>query len=1470
MAREFSVVVGINASRAIAGGRQFKAGADQVNRSNRGMQRSTAATTRRMTAMITTMGRVRGVASLMFAGFLGVGGISSVVRTITQFSTAMSKVNALLGDRGTTQIMRVLTNKARELGATTAFTATQAAEGMQFLTLAGFDALEVFQAIEPALQLAQAGALGLGQAADIVSNIMAGFAVEASEVIEVVDALAFVSARSNTNIQQLGEAMKFVAPVAGAVGSNVTDTAVALGILGNAGLQASLAGTGLRRVMSGLLNPSKESTAVLAQMGLTSQELVGFLDDEDGLIKVIEALAAKGIDAADAFTLFGQRGAPAVLALVSQKKELRDLTKATREAEGAAAEMAETMIDNLGGDARIAISALQEAILQIGDAGLTEWMRETTQGFAGMIRGMTGMTAGFEGMSASMQEGVRTGEKIRENFENIKKGAILLVAVLGRNALFGAISAVVLNLGKLWAMLRAGVVAFAALRTGALTLTVALRGMAAAFAASPLGIALLVGSLAAYLLTGEDAEETSRRNAEALDAVVKAGNDAALTFDKVASASEKMFKLEQVNDALRAQRQVLQDAQQKVEDYQAAQEGLAAAQDRVAAANRALNEAAQAGEGRSVLARLATEASRARSELQGLEGTISAASFEELNANVEAAWREFQELMKTSSNMQEVLDGNRRFLDASAEAAAKAKAEVEALEANFLSITGVTTDWNQELKKTVEGLLPMVKQIEKAESALEDIRTALGKTDEQLIKMGQSREALTRAEQEAIFVLNKARLAETAREKALRTSAETTEDLADKMHDLKNNTGGTAALTREFTRAIRDSALEVMAGTLTLEEYQKRVALLREEYEDAKGQICDNNKKIRECTDDSAKEMTAIWDQAMRNIQDTFADAFRNIGDGFDDFADGILDAFKDMLAQMAAQAAISNLFGQGGGFFNDFFGGLSGGFTGGGGRSGGGFGGAAGSAVAGAATGGQSGGMLGSLFGAGGMFEGAGTAMQSALSSLGAAATAFGHGAVSFVSGAGGASAVSAGAATPQAVSVFNTGAQNAAIANPGSFTAGGVVAGAGIGALTGAVADAILGGRGDPTRNAIFSAIGGAIGSIWGPIGSVVGGAIGSFVDNLFGGAKKLESAVVELSVSGDRIFAIQEEVVSKQRSFFRGRSFTTTRKNISSQFNSIETEFANFVEVLRSVTEEVGGFTDFIETFEFDRNINVKGANAEANIERAIEQLFQAATDAFLKDVEGLPQRMEITLRSFSDNLDEFVKALELTLAIENLFDIDLVEGASEQIKASTVGIIDSYDASIAAFRDVIATYDGSIESLEALTAATAVFTQVQLDLLAVYEILGRETSALFQGSAQTIREALMSEEELYQTRRDQIDDLVEQASQTTDPEELATLAAEINRLGLDAFNMLDEDQRELLGPEFIEFFEGLDDMFGDQIDMGVGQVLQDQADLDLEVAAKMDEAAQAIIDAARALEREARERALERELRREIHR
>ena len=136
MAREFSVLVSIDARGARRGAREFNAAAGTVSRGAGRMDRGLRQANRRAVAMITTLGRLRGVATVVFSGFLGVGGITSVIRTLSQFETAMSSVSALVSaqnPRSLTATMNVLTDRAREMGATTLFTATQAAEGMKFL-----------------------------------------------------------------------------------------------------------------------------------------------------------------------------------------------------------------------------------------------------------------------------------------------------------------------------------------------------------------------------------------------------------------------------------------------------------------------------------------------------------------------------------------------------------------------------------------------------------------------------------------------------------------------------------------------------------------------------------------------------------------------------------------------------------------------------------------------------------------------------------------------------------------------------------------------------------------------------------------------------------------------------------------------------------------------------------------------------------------------------------------------------------------------------------------------------------------------------------------------------------------------------------------------------------------------------------------------------------------------------------------
>jgi len=746
-------------------------------------------------------------------------------------------------------------------------------------------------------------------------------------------------------------------------------------------------------------------------------------------------------------------------------------------------------------------------------------------------------------------------------------------------------------------------------------------------------------------------------------------------------------------------------------------------------------------------------------------------------------------------------------------------------------------------KQTIQ-MSELIEEYSKNEIAVKDLKEELElwaivmEHDIAIEKeMGKETGTLSRIYEELQFALRQAEMKMTVFEKALIKSAEKSAILLAGTDKLK-------IAYIEHIGALRAMILEQVLLGKTMEEILPLIEAMQAALELTNKEIregCDDTKDLTKCMSDESKAMETIWDQAMRNIQDAFADAFKGAFDSFESFADKLLGAFKDLLAEMAALALLNNIFGKGSGFFNDFISGVTGNF----GAVLGGSGGSAASAAAGGAAGSVTSGVAG--LGASGLSK---------------AFQGFVAGAATFFQGMGaffgiGESAINGLLLVQANTGIGGIGAGSGAIATEGGALAGAgaVVAGAGIGALTGAAADAIFGSRGDPTRNAIFAAIGGAIGSIWGPIGSVIGGAIGSLVNNIFGGAQKLEAATLELRVVTDNLFGTQETIVSKQKSFFRGRDFTTTRRGLGVQLQGLQEVFRDFVDVLEQGAEALGGSAeDFIQGFTFSKDISVLGANAvqiQTIIADFLNDAMVAAIREWLRDVEGISMATKQTLRVFVEDVESFVIALDALGAIETLFNLDLLAEASTAIEESQVGILEAYNRSLDGYREVIAAYDGSLESLILLTDATAIMIQVQLELITLYEQTGAAISTLFQDSAQFIRESLLSDEELFNLRKTQIDELIALAEQTTDPAELTRLANLINDLGLDAFNLLDEDQRAALGPEFIEFFEMLDELFGGRIDEGIENVLADQAALDEEVSNRLLEAAEALLEAAREL-------------------
>ncbi|WP_306151138.1 phage tail tape measure protein [Roseovarius sp. MMSF_3281] len=347
--------------------------------------------------------------------------IGGGVRTLADFEKQMSTVGAV--SRASADELAAMRDIAADLGSTTEFTAKQAGQGLEFLARAGFSASEAVEAIPAVLDLATASAMGLGSAADISSNIMSAFAIEAENSAAVADVLAAASSRANTDVQQLGDAMSYVGPVASSLEVSMSDAAAAIGVLSDAGIQGSMAGTSLRRVLSSLANPTKDAVATLRSLGLEMENLNPQTND---LTEIVQRLSDAGLSAADALTVFGDRGGPAILALTSQTGRLEELTGALMDVEGESARMADTMRDNLGGDIDSLWSSIQGLIIALGDAGLTAVVRGVIKTITMLARGITTVVDAVADFGEAIGDLVRPSENqhiineaLEAGFDNI-------------------------------------------------------------------------------------------------------------------------------------------------------------------------------------------------------------------------------------------------------------------------------------------------------------------------------------------------------------------------------------------------------------------------------------------------------------------------------------------------------------------------------------------------------------------------------------------------------------------------------------------------------------------------------------------------------------------------------------------------------------------------------------------------------------------------------------------------------------------------------------------------------------------------------------------------------------------------------------------------------------------------------------------------------------------------------------------
>lgn len=445
-------------------------------------------------------------ASLIGASF----GVAESVNSFQDFESMMSQVKAISGATG--QAFDDLTAKAQEMGATTKFTATESAEAFNYMAMAGWKPQQMIDGISGIMSLAAASGEDLGTTSDIVTDALTAFGLQAGDAGHFADVLAQASANANTNVSMLGESFKYVAPVAGAMNYSVEDTSLALGLMANASIKGSMAGTALKTSLANMAAPTDSMAAAMDKYGISLTDSEGNMKSLRGVIDNLRGSLgglSETEQTAAASTIFGKEAMAGMLAIINASEEdYNKLSTAIGNSKDAAEGMADTMLDNLKGSFTLMQSAIEGTENAFGKrlspylrgiaGGITDMMPEITDGInavmdvvddkiAGVKRKITDMTGSDEWKNADLfgKIDIAWDSIIAKPFGNWASGDGAQLISSGLGTLFSSAAAILPGGEKagLTSWLSAGILAKGAA-------TVAQKGKSIVETLSPIGDAI--------------------------------------------------------------------------------------------------------------------------------------------------------------------------------------------------------------------------------------------------------------------------------------------------------------------------------------------------------------------------------------------------------------------------------------------------------------------------------------------------------------------------------------------------------------------------------------------------------------------------------------------------------------------------------------------------------------------------------------------------------------------------------------------------------------------------------------------------------------------------------------------------------------------------------------------------------------------------------------------------------------------
>lgn len=453
--------------------KRVKAAADNVfNGYNPSTDRASARThnlarnANKLKASFTSLkGRVDSVKTSLnrvVTAMAGVGTTIVLFRTaahsVVRFQKAMAEVRAITN--ANTQAFAMMSKEAETLGATTMFSAQQAAQGLKFLAMAGLSASEATKSLRATLNLAQAGAIDLGTAADIATNIMTAFRLNASQLTDVVDDIATTASRSNTSIQQLGDAMKYVSASAAAYGISLQESAAAIGVLSDAGMQASMAGTGFRQVLVRIAGQSAAMRQGMAALGITFAEIN---PEVHSLREILDRFAQTSITATQVSTMFGARAANAFNILLAGRDKLNSLTQEMENNNGRAQQMADIMGNSLFGALKKVQSAYEAFFNRLYESGSVattitgalQSIADTINYLSGSLQVFQSAGDGFQDFGGKMNEAYEEAERFIEKITALGETILTVGAAIVGFKAFNFLKASLASMGALMAPLGA-------------------------------------------------------------------------------------------------------------------------------------------------------------------------------------------------------------------------------------------------------------------------------------------------------------------------------------------------------------------------------------------------------------------------------------------------------------------------------------------------------------------------------------------------------------------------------------------------------------------------------------------------------------------------------------------------------------------------------------------------------------------------------------------------------------------------------------------------------------------------------------------------------------------------------------------------------------------------------------------------------------------------------------------------------